>query len=72
MSHWRSGVCTPAFWLNREQCCWGSRDVEFDAVHNELCEHVSYHSLKDNNRHFIFINLVENLVRHSGYECLVR
>lgn len=42
MSHWRTGVCTPAFWLNREQCCWGSRHVEFDAVHNELCEHVSY------------------------------
>ncbi|CAF1120862.1 unnamed protein product [Adineta steineri] len=37
MSHWRTGVCTPAFWLNREQCCWGSRDVTFDDVHNELC-----------------------------------
>jgi chloride channel 3/4/5 len=42
MSHWRTGVCTPAFWLNREQCCWGSRNVEFDDVHNELCEHVNY------------------------------
>ncbi|CAF3193547.1 unnamed protein product [Rotaria socialis] len=39
MSHWRTGVCTPAFWLNREQCCWGSREVEFDHVHSELCEH---------------------------------
>ncbi len=42
MSHWRTGVCTPALWLNREQCCWGSRDVEFDDVHNELCKHVSH------------------------------
>lgn len=41
MSHWRTGVCAPAIWLNREQCCWGSRDVEFDPVHNEICEHVS-------------------------------
>ncbi|CAF2966563.1 unnamed protein product [Rotaria sp. Silwood2] len=39
MSHWRTGVCTPAFWLNREQCCWGSRDVEFDDVHSEICEY---------------------------------
>jgi hypothetical protein len=42
MSHWRTGVCAPALWLNREQCCWGSRDVEFDDVHNELCKHVSH------------------------------
>lgn len=42
MSHWRSGVCAPALWLNREQCCWGSRDIEFDNVHNEICEHVSH------------------------------
>ena len=42
MSHWRTGVCAPVFWLNREQCCWGSRDVEFDDVHNELCDHVSH------------------------------
>jgi hypothetical protein len=41
MSHWRSGVCAPAFWLNREQCCWDSRDVEFDLVHNEICEKVN-------------------------------
>jgi hypothetical protein len=41
MSHWRGGVCTQAFWLNREQCCWGSREVQFDDVHNELCKHVS-------------------------------
>jgi chloride channel 3/4/5 len=40
MSHWRSGICKPAFWLNREQCCWGSRDVQYDDVHNELCQHV--------------------------------
>ncbi|CAF1634647.1 unnamed protein product, partial [Adineta ricciae] len=38
MSHWRSGVCTPAFWLNREQCCWASSKVEFDDVHNEICD----------------------------------
>jgi hypothetical protein len=47
MCHWRTGVCAPAFWLNREQCCWGSSDVEFDDVHNELCEHVSH--LEQNN-----------------------
>jgi len=41
MSHWRSGVCEPAFWLNREQCCWGSREVKFDHVHNEMCDNVS-------------------------------
>jgi chloride channel 3/4/5 len=41
MSHWRSGVCEPAFWLNREQCCWGSREVQFDNVHNEICDNVS-------------------------------
>ena len=41
MSHWRTGVCTPALWLNREQCCWSSTDVEFDDVHNEICRHVS-------------------------------
>jgi hypothetical protein len=42
MSHWQTGVCTPALWLNREQCCWGSREVEFDTVQNEMCHHVSY------------------------------
>lgn len=41
MDESRTGVCAPAIWLNREQCCWGSRDVEFDPVHNEICEHVS-------------------------------
>jgi len=46
MSHWRSGVCTAAFWLNREQCCWGSRDVEFDSVHNELCAQVSHFKIQ--------------------------
>ncbi|CAF1201953.1 unnamed protein product [Rotaria sordida] len=39
MSHWRTGVCTSAFWLNREQCCWASRDVEYDEVHNEICKY---------------------------------
>ena len=43
MSHWRTGVCAPALWLNREQCCWSSTDVEFDDVHNEICQHVSLH-----------------------------
>lgn len=47
MSHWRTGVCTPAFWLNREQCCWGSKHVEYDAVHNELCEHVKYQQFQN-------------------------
>ncbi|CAF3847061.1 unnamed protein product, partial [Rotaria magnacalcarata] len=39
LSHWRTGVCTSAFWLNREQCCWASRDVEYDDVHNEICKY---------------------------------
>ncbi|CAF1650878.1 unnamed protein product, partial [Didymodactylos carnosus] len=45
MSHWRTGVCKKAFWLNREQCCWGSTDVHFDEVHNEICSH--WHSWSD-------------------------
>lgn len=70
MSHWRTGVCAPAFWLNREQCCWGSRDVEFDDVHNELCEHVCdlRFSLIIRLRFFV---VVENLVRHVWYESIV-
>ena len=53
MSHWRTGVCAPALWLNREQCCWGSRDVEFDRVHNELCEHVRFLRRNDSLLKFI-------------------
>ncbi|CAF1593099.1 unnamed protein product, partial [Didymodactylos carnosus] len=45
MSHWRTGVCTKAFWLNREQCCWDSKDVHFDEVHNEICSH--WHAWSD-------------------------
>ena len=70
MSHWRTGVCAPALWLNREQCCWGSRDIEFDDVHNELCKHVSQIFVNEHIRSSL-IFVVENLVRHIWYECFV-
>lgn len=61
MSHWRTGICTSAFWLNREQCCWASKDVEFDHVHNELCKYVS-DSENELSMVLNYVFLVENMV----------
>jgi len=36
-SHLKNGICLNAFWLNREQCCWASRDVEYSNVNTEKC-----------------------------------
>ncbi|XP_078601546.1 H(+)/Cl(-) exchange transporter 4-like isoform X1 [Branchiostoma floridae x Branchiostoma japonicum] len=30
MSDLKEGICPEAFWLNKEQCCWGSNDTTFD------------------------------------------
>lgn len=30
MSDLKEGVCSEAFWLNREHCCWAANDTTFD------------------------------------------
>ncbi|XP_041358696.1 H(+)/Cl(-) exchange transporter 4-like isoform X2 [Gigantopelta aegis] len=30
MSDLKGGICTEAFWLNKEQCCWTGNDTTFD------------------------------------------
>ncbi|CAF0990951.1 unnamed protein product [Rotaria sp. Silwood1] len=37
ISHLKQGICLNAFWLNREQCCWASRELQYDNVNSEEC-----------------------------------
>lgn len=31
-------MCTDGFWLNREQCCWDSKNSTHDGYRNRLCK----------------------------------
>ncbi|CAF0877716.1 unnamed protein product [Didymodactylos carnosus] len=35
--HLRNGICLNAFWLNREQCCWASKKLNYDRFNTEEC-----------------------------------
>ncbi|CAF1152909.1 unnamed protein product [Adineta ricciae] len=37
ISHLKHGICLNAFWLNREQCCWASRNLQYTSVNTEEC-----------------------------------
>ena len=71
LSHWRSGVCVQAFWLNREQCCWASSHVLYDDVHNEICDQVRLMERTNECRRSIFVRLVGELVRYSWFGVVV-
>lgn len=36
-THIKDGICANAFWLNREQCCWASKNVTYDRYNNPRC-----------------------------------
>ena len=36
----KSGFCASAFWLNRDQCCWSSRNSSFDSYRTIQCDEV--------------------------------
>jgi chloride channel 3/4/5 len=40
MSSLKVGICSKAFWLGREQCCWDSDDIKYDDYKNVLCDAV--------------------------------
>lgn len=42
MSNLKMGVCRSAFWLDREQCCWGAKDIHRDPYQNANCSNVIF------------------------------
>ena len=40
MTHIKDGICMNAFWLNKPQCCWASKDVTYDFYNNPKCSQV--------------------------------
>ena len=39
-THIKEGVCVNAFWLNKPQCCWASKNVTYDSYNNPKCPEV--------------------------------
>ena len=37
MTNIKDGICLNAFWLNKPQCCWASKNVTYDANNNPRC-----------------------------------
>jgi chloride channel 3/4/5 len=42
MTHIKDGICVNAFWLNRAQCCWASKNITFDNYTNPKCPEVGF------------------------------
>ena len=36
----KDGICVNAFWLNKPQCCWASKNVTYDSYNNPKCPEV--------------------------------
>ncbi len=41
MTHIKDGMCVNAFWLNKPQCCWASKNITYDRYNNPKCPEVS-------------------------------
>jgi hypothetical protein len=37
ITHIKEGICVNAFWLNKPQCCWASKNVTYDHYNNPKC-----------------------------------
>ena len=37
ITHIKDGICVNAFWLNRAQCCWASKEIYYDNYTNPKC-----------------------------------
>jgi hypothetical protein len=37
MTNLKDGICINAFWLNKAQCCWASRQIKYDKHNNPEC-----------------------------------
>lgn len=40
MSNIKDGLCVNAFWLNKAQCCWASKNISYDKFSNPKCPEV--------------------------------
>jgi chloride channel 3/4/5 len=40
ITHLKDGMCVNAFWLNKPQCCWASKNVTYDRYNNPKCPEV--------------------------------
>ena len=40
ITHIKDGICVNAFWLNKPQCCWASKNVTYDHYNNPKCPEV--------------------------------
>ena len=40
MNHIKEGICVNAFWLNKAQCCWASKNVTYDNYGLSKCPEV--------------------------------
>lgn len=38
----KDGICVNAFWLNKPQCCWASKNLTFDEYNDPKCPEVIY------------------------------
>lgn len=43
ITHIKDGICVNAFWLNKPQCCWASKNVTYDHYNNPKCPEVINH-----------------------------
>lgn len=37
MTNIKDGLCVNAFWLNKAQCCWASKNISYDKFNNPKC-----------------------------------
>lgn len=53
----KDGICVNAFWLNKPQCCWASKNVTYDSNNNPKCPEVrlNYFILSIISHHSDFI-----------------
>ena len=40
MTNIKDGLCVNAFWLNKAQCCWASKNISYDKFNNPKCPEV--------------------------------
>lgn len=43
MADLKFGICPQAFWFNREQCCWSSKETTFEVGNcSQVCKLISF------------------------------